>query len=165
MPPGIRLSYVLMSRVAGQAAYTGKPFPDLLRGPEPSLTIPSPLQPGTPNGSALQAHQVKRKTGRTAEPSVGLDLRQVFREQQPSPLEDALQVRIPPRRAPTVVVHRVHVGLAVDELRHHPLHRQARSQDQGCGAIIHPGIQVGHSVSDQDLEEKAQGRESPASSM
>lgn len=57
-------------------------------------------------------------------------------------------------RTPTVVIHRVHVRLAADQLGHHPLHGQASGQDQRRRAVIHPGVEVGHSVADQNLPEE-----------
>lgn len=51
----------------------------------------------------------------------------------------------------TVVIDSIDVRVAVDQFLHHALHSQPGSQDQRCGAIVHPGIQLGGPVTDQDL--------------
>lgn len=71
-------------------------------------------------------------------------------------LAGAEQGRRPPPRPAcgarlTQVIHGVDVGVRVDEVLQHALHRQARGQDQRRGAIVHAGVQVRGSVPDQDL--------------
>lgn len=51
----------------------------------------------------------------------------------------------------TVVVDSVDVSVAMYQFLHHAFHSQPGSQDQRCGAIVHPGIQLGGPVTDQDL--------------
>lgn len=92
-----------------------------------------------------------------------LDLRRVFKDHITILLPGGCFAGKDPgtRIIPTMVIHRIHVCLAIDQFCHHPLHSKASSQDQGCGAIIHPGIQISYSVADQNLEEeKVQKRES-----
>lgn len=52
----------------------------------------------------------------------------------------------------TEIVNGIHVGVTVDELVHHALHRQTGSQDQGRGAIMHAGIQVCGTIPYQNLK-------------
>lgn len=58
-----------------------------------------------------------------------------------------------------MIVHCIHICLAIDQLSHHPFYSQAGGQDQGCSTVVHSGIQVSHSVADQNLGEKQ--KESP----
>lgn len=58
-----------------------------------------------------------------------------------------------------MIVHCIHICLAIDQLSHHPFYSQAGGQDQGCSTVIHSGIEVCHSVADQNLGEKQ--RKSP----
>ena len=51
----------------------------------------------------------------------------------------------------TGVIDGVGVGVAVDELVHHALHRQPGGQDQRGGSVVHAGVQVCGAVPDQDL--------------
>lgn len=51
----------------------------------------------------------------------------------------------------TMVIHGIDISLAIDELSHHPFHSQTCSQNQRGRAIVHPSVQVCHSVTDQDL--------------
>lgn len=59
----------------------------------------------------------------------------------------------------TDFVDSVDVCVAGDELLHHALHCQAGGQDEGRGAVVHAGIQVSGTVTDQDLEGEASQRE------
>lgn len=51
----------------------------------------------------------------------------------------------------TEIIDGIHISMAVDELIHHALHCQPGSQDQGCSAIMHAGIQVCGAVSYENL--------------
>lgn len=55
----------------------------------------------------------------------------------------------------TEIIDGVHVGVTVDELIHHALHRQPGSQDQRRGAVMHAGIQVCGAIPYQNLKRPA----------
>lgn len=55
---------------------------------------------------------------------------------------------------PTRVVGCVGVGVAVDKLIHHAVHGQAGGQDERCCSIVHAGVKVCGTVSDEDLQRR-----------
>lgn len=65
---------------------------------------------------------------------------------------------------PTQFIHRVDISVTRDELLHHALHRQPRRQDQGSGAVIHPGVKICRPVSDKNLG-KGERRSSRSESL
>ena len=54
----------------------------------------------------------------------------------------------------TRVINGVDFSMAVDEFLHHALHSQSRGQDQWGRSVIHTGIQICCTVTDQDLKDK-----------
>lgn len=51
----------------------------------------------------------------------------------------------------TEIIDCIDVSMTVNQLLHHALHCQPGSQDQGCSAIMHTGIQVCGAVPYQNL--------------
>jgi hypothetical protein len=66
---------------------------------------------------------------------------------------DVVDGRGPVQGALAAVVGRVYVRVRVYQVLDHTLGGESRRQDQGRRPVVHPGVQVGRAVAQQDLED------------
>ena len=59
----------------------------------------------------------------------------------------------PVKRSLSLVISRIDVDIGVDQIFHHPFDGKTGSQNERRRSVVHPGIQIGRSIAQEDLED------------